>query len=312
MPMKVSEPGTQGEYDLYPFSSLGDGKIFCGYETLAKWMEGHTAMMIDGYAGNDWNAIRKNLSKLFKKNQVNVLWYETSAFLKSEDEIEKLIGPFLGEANSVWGKKAELHLEDLYNIEAIKELKSNTGSYDIVVLIGVGAGLSNWNGPVIYVDLPKNEIQYRMRAGNITNIGSSNLADNASMYKRSYFVDWVLLNEHRKAIKNKIVVVADGQWKENITWAFKDSINKGLQSLSHSVIRVRPWFEAGAWGGQWLKKHIPSLNKNEINYAWSFELIVPENGLVFESDGNLLEISFDWLMEQNSKEVLGNRFSPFW
>ncbi|MDE3184569.1 MAG: ROK family protein [Bacteroidota bacterium] len=311
MPMKARKPAIPGEYDLYPFSTLGDGKIFSGYETMAQWMTEYNAIMIDGYAGNDWSAIRRNLTKLFKKKQLNVLWYETSAFLKSENEIEELVRPYLGEPDSVWGKKTTLHLEDLYDIQAIKELRSDIGSYELVVLIGVGAGLSNWEWPLIYVDLPKNEIQYRMRAGSVTNIGTSKIADNASMYKRSYFVDWVLLNEYRKAINNKILVVADGQWKENITWAFKDSIIEGLQSLSHSIIRARPWFEAGAWGGQWLKKHISSLNKNEINYAWSFELIVPENGLVFESDGNLLEISFAWLMEHNSKEILGKDSDRF-
>ena len=77
------------------------------------------------------------------------------------------------------------------------------------------------------------------------------------------------------------------------------------------MIRARPWFEAGTWGGQWMKEHIEQINKNEINYAWSFELIAPENGLVLESDHNLLEISFDWLMELETKAVLGKDAERF-
>lgn len=58
-------------------------------------------------------------------------------------------------------------------------------------------------------------------------------------------------------------------------------------------------------GGQWLKHHVKGLAREEVNYAWSFELIAPENGIVFESDNKLLELSFDWIMEYDAKAILG-------
>ena len=131
------------------------------------------------------------------------------------------------------------------------------------------------------------------------------------MYKRSYFVDWVVLNRHRQQIKTRIAAVADGQWGDDVNWALASSVRQGLDKMAHNMIRARPWFEPGVWGGQWMKQHIPGLNPAEINYAWSFELIAPENGIVLEGDGNLLEIAFDWLMEHDAGAVLGEDADRF-
>ncbi|MCH5598954.1 class I mannose-6-phosphate isomerase [Niabella ginsengisoli] len=164
---------------------------------------------------------------------------------------------------------------------------------------------------MIYLDVPKNEIQYRMRAGAIMNMGSNKTDNGAAMYKRTFFVDWPLLNAHKQTIMKRISVFADTQWQESVSWAESFFINRALKEMSQTVFRVRPWFEPGAWGGQWMKEHIPNLNKDEVNYAWSFELIVPENGIVFESDMNLLELSFDFIMLNDGRNVLGKHADFF-
>lgn len=60
-----------------------------------------------------------------------------------------------------------------------------------------------------------------------------------------------------------------------------------------------------------MKENIRQLNPDAVNYAWSFELIAPENGIVFESDGFLLEVSFDTMMFLRNKNVLGKFADQF-
>jgi mannose-6-phosphate isomerase class I len=244
------------------------------------------------------------------KEGLKVRFIQTDQFFKSATEIEKLTAAFLGERDSVWGTKTALQLEDYFHIEKIRAIKEEKG-YDCNIIIGHGASLATWDAPVIYLDVPKNEIQYRMRAGTVTNLGMEEADEPAHMYKHCYFIDWVVLNNHRESIDTRISIQGDVQWESNINWMFTKDLTKGLNELTKTVLRVRPWFEPGAWGGHWMQERIAGLNKDEINYAWSFELIVPENGLVFESNGYLLEVPFDLLMSVANKKVLGKHADFF-
>lgn len=306
MPIRIeSNHADAMQYKINPFHQLDHGKVNNGFESLANWILSKKAVAIDGYIGNDFNRIRHHLQAAFDSLNVNVNWVNSQRYLKSSSAIENLVNPFLGEKESVWGTKTTLRLEDFFDIVHLNSDLSSAKQDTLTIYYGVGASLLDSQAVVIYVDLPKNELQFRMRAGSVTNIGAANVQEPPTMYKRFYFVDWVVLNEYRQRILNRIHVVADAQWRDNLNWILYSDLAAALEKQSKEPIRVRPWFDPGAWGGQWMKQHFPELNKEAINYAWSFELIVPENGIVFESNGYLLEVSFDWLMELQAQAVIG-------
>src|SRR5690606_29511251 len=196
MPQQVRETEEmERKYNLYPSYVLQENKIQCGYESLADWMSLHEVVKIDGYVGVCWTVVVERLTKLFEEKGLRVKWVFTQDFIKERSAIDALIEPFLGERDAVWGKNTTLTLSDFFDNESFREIEIDT-NYDLNVIVGVGAALVEYYAPVVYLDLPKNELLYRMRAKAITNLGNNQPQDKASMYKRFYFVDWVVLNKH--------------------------------------------------------------------------------------------------------------------
>lgn len=310
MPIRLTGK-EQENYRLFPHHALGDGRIFHGYASLAAWILNHPLVLIDGYIGVCWKTVKSKLEAAFHQKGIAVNWIETTDYRKDARQVDQLVQPWLGEKDTVWGTKTDLSLADFFQLDKGADPNENDHpNASIHIVLGIGAAIFHQEAPLIYLDLPKNELQYRVRAGSVYNLGTDQMEDFSQMYKRFYFVDWVVLNAHKQNILNRIAVIADAQQPEDINWMTGDHLKQGLVQLSKSVFRVRPWFEAGAWGGQWLKSHFP-LNPEEVNYAWSFELITPENGLIFESEGYLLEVSFDFLMFQASANVLGNHAARY-
>ena len=309
--MPANKPSEeQGRYNIYPTHSLDEEKIFSSFESLANELIKCKTLIIDGFAGILWENFRANLQDCFDKHNLQVHWVDISQALKPENAINKMIAPFLGGDDPIFGTRTTLELKDFFQKERLIPLHFDESAV-LNIVYGTGAALSGINGKLIYVDLPKNEIQFRSRAKTVTNLGASTPGEDKPTYKRFYFVDWPVLNKYKQALLPEIDIVIDEQRPDEITWMQGDDLRNGLKEISHNVFRVRPWFEPGAWGGQWSKEKIEGLNKNVPNYAWSFELIVPENGLVFESSGNLLEVSFDSLMFQEGEAVLGEAFDKF-
>ncbi|MCX6254726.1 MAG: class I mannose-6-phosphate isomerase [Bacteroidia bacterium] len=300
---------SEGSYDIYPAFKLDENQISEGFESLAEVILKHKTVIIDGYIGVFYDQFCDKLNGYFKKQGIQTSWNSTFGFLKPPDTIDKMISPFTGGDDPLFGKRTDLNIEDFFDLSRLKNISPDTDA-DINIIIGPGASLAGWSGFLIYIDLPKNEIQFRSRAGTITNLGALVPANPKEMYKRFYFVDWIVLNKHKRSILNDFDLLVDAQ-SESPFWMNGELLRRSLTIMSRNVFRARPWFEPGAWGGTWIMDHIENLNKYVPNYAWSFELIVPENGLLFESSGRMLEVSFDSLMYLEGEAVLGDCHNRF-
>jgi mannose-6-phosphate isomerase class I len=310
MPAKLEH--TLDGYEIYPSRDIGPGRIVAGHTAIATLLGTRGTVVLDGYPGVVWEQLRAGLTAAWDARGLTSEWLDINAALRSSNELEKLVEPYLGGDDPIFGTAFTGELSDFFYPAVLETLRARRDA-DVTVLYGSGAALAGWPGTLVWVEVPKNELQFRARAGQPTNLGNLPVTSAKVAYKRNYFVDWPAVNRHKRRLLASIDLLIDEQRPAEPSAIQGDDLRTALTSLTRTPLRARPWFEPGAWGGQWMKKHIPQLPQDVPNYAWSFELICPENGLVLESDALALEVPFDTLLFHDSFAVLGEsaaRFGP--
>ncbi len=309
MPVYYEKEQQHKSYNIYPSFEINEGNIEEGFHSLAKEIATEKRICIDGFIGVNWGSFITKLTEALKIMGVDCISFTVNTSFKKGKEIDRMVTPFLGGNDPVFGRICSKELSDFIDVEKLNNIKPDSNCLSI--LYGTGAALSSWDAKIIYIDLPKNEIQYRSRAGKVKNIGLRTSNNAKEQYKKMFFVDWPILNKYKQVILKKIDYIVDGQQIDNISWCNGETMRNSLASMTKNSFRVRPWFEPGVWGGNWIKRNIKGLNNDVVNYAWSFELIVPENGIVFSKNGIRLELSFDMLMYFDNQAILGDAAAIF-
>lgn len=309
LPVK-KKPGEAGKYDIYPVFEIEKGKIFSSFSNLVTILPGRGTIIIDGFSGINFDEIIEEIKGCFRKEgRYLPEFINIEDALISKNKIEEKVAAFTGGDDPLFGTRANLDISDFFRLDEIKKIRKQ-GNNKLRIVYGTGSSLFDRNAFLVYVDLPKNEVQFRSRAGLRTNIGTLPVNPKYD-YKRNYFVDWVVLKKHKENILALIDLFVDGQRPGEITFIKGEDLRNAMSEMSRNVLRARPWFEPGPWGGTWIKDKIQGLNQDTPNYAWSFELISPENGILLESSGLMLEFSFDLLMIQESENILGDCYEVY-
>jgi len=305
----------RGKYNAFPAFHLNKEKINSGFTNLAllirrKINSGLRTLMIDGFQGVDWNEFRRQFSQALSEKNIFPEWLDMHDCLDEPGNIFKRAEPFLGGDDRLFGTHYPFGAELFFNARKMAEyriraaIKRGTKAGELTVFLGQGAGLLELWDELWYVDFPKDKAQILAREGKISNLGETQAKPFEEFYKRSYFVEWPALNRLKRRLLPEINLLIDGQNPKKPTFISGRDFRAALHQLSQSPFRVRPWFFPGPWGGKFMQGHM-GLDSDLPNIAWSFELIVPENGIVLEHNNSKLECSFDFLMFQENRRVLG-------
>ena len=261
---------------------------------------------VECYHGVDTNELKTALLQSFPAAEL----IDAASALKPSDEIEKMVYPFVTD-DPVFGYMSPLNIAEFFDATIIASIQNNiaNNNNELVIVYGTGATLIADKADVlVYADMPRWEIQLRFRKNSISNIGAENKeAEFSYQYKRAFFVDWRVLDRHKKTLMHAWDFMLDttiaGQPKMITAAAFADALELSV----HQPFRLVPFFDPGPWGGQWLKEVI-DLDRSAQNYAWGFDCVPEENSLVFEFDNNTtFETPSINLVFAKPKELLGNK-----
>ncbi len=306
-------------YRTDPIHIFPDLDIQEGHDVLAAKLlqlvrrsEDRKLIVVDGFVGIQWELFIAKLQAAFEVYDLSIRWLSTDVCFRPTAEIDALLEASLTQ-DAVFGRLFHGHLEDLWREDHVAALRNTLNVLSkkeaddnlITVVYGYGASCLAASGVQVYVDVPKDRGQQLAGQGAVRSVGAAEEpVAFSTMYKRFYFVDWPMLNRVKRAALPHLDLFVDATSSADPCFVSGEDFRYALHKLAQRPFRVKPWFAPGPWGGQWMKEQF-GLPPDQPNYAWSFEVIAPENGVLLGDGTRSLECSFDYLLWAETDAVLG-------
>lgn len=298
---------TNHNFDKYP-AVAGSGTIWVGWEAILKQIsidiesKERFIISVECYQGVN----HSELINVLQKNLPYNLFIDTQTLFKDESDICALTYPDVTD-DAIFGRITRLTMSDFMSSDKLRttrELIKETKG--VIIIYGHGASLVARDADrLIYADMARWEIQQRMRADRVNNLGLQNASDKASeQYKRGFFVDWRVCDNLKKTLYSKIDYWLDTNKANEPKMIGKTTFNNCMDAAVSQPFRVTPFFDPGPWGGQWMKEKF-GLDKSTANFAWSFDCVPEENSLLFDISDTIFEMPAINLVFFRTTSLLG-------
>ena len=260
-------------------------------------------LVIDCYPGVRLEELERNvLARFGNAVRINV---ETAR--RDEHTLSEMLARNLTD-DRVFGVLSCHQLAEFFDAEALTALQKQVAeAAGLVIVYGSGAALVHPGDVLVYADMPRWEIQQRMRAGELGNWGVENLTeDMLRRYKRAFFVEWRVFDRHKTPLLKRCDFLLDTTQADAPAMVSGEALRAGLKQTTQQPFRVVPFFDPGVWGGQWMKQRF-DLDPAKPNYAWCFDCVPEENSLLMRFGDVRIEIpSIDVVLLQ-PRALLGEK-----
>ena len=303
----------KSNYDKYPSVAVArsDDVCYCGWSAICEQLNrsmselgaGLKYLVIDCYNGVVDSEVKTSLMDGLRYAG----FIDTTEMMRSAGQIDAFFKDDITD-DELFGYKTRYNIESYFDSQKVKQLHNELSGIDegIVVIYGVGAA---WVAPridrLVYADMARWEIQRRYRRNEAWNVGADNRTERASMkYKRAFFVDWRILDRHKKRFIDHWDYVLDTNRQNDPKMTTGEAVRNTLKQAVCRPFRVVPFFDPGPWGGQWMKE-VCDLDRATVNFAWCFDCVPEENSLLLKFSNALFEIPSIDLVFHQPRQLLG-------
>ncbi|MBJ3592804.1 class I mannose-6-phosphate isomerase [Salmonella enterica subsp. enterica serovar Saintpaul] len=302
----------QTTYNKFPEVAIQgyDDQAWQGWEATAAAINARiagssrTVVVVDCYPGVRLAELKQHLLPLLNVT----LALNAESARRDEQALHDLLARNLTD-DRVFGVLSCHHLDEFFNAQKLDLLRQQIAAIGegVIVVYGPGAALVHPGDVLIYADLPRWEIQQRMRHDGLGNWGANNQdEDILRRYKRAFFIEWRVFDRHKTPLLKRTDFLLDTTVENAPTLVSGEALRAGLQHTTTRPFRVAPFFDPGVWGGQWMKQQF-DLDPSAPNYAWCFDCVPEENSLLLRFGQVRIEIPSQDLVLLHPRSLLGEK-----
>jgi mannose-6-phosphate isomerase class I len=301
-------------YEKFPCVEVpaSNGLGWTGWDTIVRQLKtalagrgtGKKVLVVECYTGVDESMVLRELGNRLAP----ALTLDVRQAMLPPDSIDRLVAPFLGGDDPVFGYLTNLTLPQFFDPAAVKAMQEKLAAVHngLVLVAGCGARIVADGDLFVYADLARWEAQLRYRRNESSNLGVENRTLSVGLqYKRAFFVDWRVCDRWKRPLMAKWDFVLDTNVPDEPKLANGEAVRRGLRHAVTRPFRVVPLFDPAPWGGQWMKE-VCDLDRSPKNYGWCFDCVPEENSLLLGIGGVSIELpSIDLVFDQPRK-LLGD------
>ncbi|MGK6321761.1 class I mannose-6-phosphate isomerase [Sphingomonas sp. DT-51] len=264
-------------YDKRPVVQVDDAADAChvGWDAILPHLAAARDLCVECYPGAPVAAIVAVLRQAWPEAEV----VDTGVLFRDPAVLDAEIDAVLGD-DPVFARFPSIGIADFLDEVKVAAWRAGRARGRRAIVVGPGAAtVLPARDRLVYVAMARWELQQRQRRGEIANLGGSERqARAADLYRRAFFVDWRVGDAIKYALlpEADFVVEANGPVPRMIAG---DTYHRALDAVAARPFRVVPFFDAGPWGGQWMRRTF-DLPDGPPNYAWCFDCVPEENSLL--------------------------------